>query len=173
MDEQKVVHVLRQIFDQRGIEIVGQQGQFRAAVYDLLDSLNYKDERLIIRNAIESNALTYLTMAKPVTNEVAQKAVEQMRKSGHMTEEDAEFVVKCFITASGGDPGVMVPGGKPQIRAEGGNQQEEMRKQQQLEGGSQGEGSDQEKERKLAVLATAICAGIAVVAAAVWFCIFL
>lgn len=90
-----------------------------------------------------------------------------------MTEEDAEFVVKCFIAASGGDPGVMSPGRKPQIREEeGGNQQDETQKQQEVERGRQGEESEHEKERKLAVLATAICAGIAVVAAAVWLCIF-
>ncbi len=59
MDQQKVVQVLKQIFEQRGVEIVGQQNQFRAAVFDLLDSVKHRDERLILRNAIESGALMF------------------------------------------------------------------------------------------------------------------
>ncbi len=170
MDQQKVVQVLKQIFEQRGVEIVGQQNQFRAAVFDLLDSVKHRDERLILRNAIESGALMFLVTARPITGDTARNVMEQMTRTGHMKEEDAEFVTRCFIIACGEDPAVVMSGKEPHIEEGGGAQQERVHTQWTVEQSSRDETqSKHEDERKLAILAIGICVGIAIFIAVVFF----
>jgi len=105
MDDRKVVQVLKEIFDHCGVEIVGKEGKFRSAVLDLLNEWEDKEERIVLRNAIESGALLPFASDKPITADTAEKVAGQLMKAGHMTEEDAEFVVRCFVAARGGQRG--------------------------------------------------------------------
>lgn len=108
MDSQKVEQVLKQIFEMYGVEIVRKQSSFRAAVFDLLDEQNYRDERIVLRNAIEADAILPLVTVSPVTEDVAARAEEKLRKSAHMTPEDAEFVIRCVVSARGQNPDLVV-----------------------------------------------------------------
>lgn len=130
MNHQKVVQILKQIFDKYGIDIVCKPNNFRSAIFDLLDEWNYKEERLVLRNAIESNALLSLVTANPITNDITATAMEQLKKAGHMTEEDAEFIARCFIAARGGDPNIVTENIKKQQAEAEQKRQEEQRRQE-------------------------------------------
>lgn len=130
MNHQKVVQILKQIFDKYGIDIVCKPNNFRSAIFDLLDEWNYKDERLVLRNAIESNALLSLVTANPITNDITATAMEQLKKAGHMTEEDAEFIARCFIAARGGDSNIVTENIKKQQAEAEQKRQEEQRRQE-------------------------------------------
>ncbi|MDE5696709.1 MAG: hypothetical protein K2I96_04735 [Lachnospiraceae bacterium] len=101
MDSQKVTQVLMQIFDIYGIEIVKRQNNFKAAVLDLLPEQEYKDERIVIRNAIEADAFLPLVTASPVTADTVAMAEQRLRKTAHMADEAAGFAIRCFVAALG------------------------------------------------------------------------
>lgn len=104
MDDQKVTQVLKQIFDIYGVEAAYKQSGFKAAVFDLLPELQYKDERIVLRNAIETDALLPLLTDGPVTADAVAQAEERLKKSAHMADVDAQFVIRCFLAARGQNP---------------------------------------------------------------------
>lgn len=112
MDNRKVEEVLRSIFGMYGTEIVKKQGNFRSAVFDLLSEQDYADERIVLRNAIETDALVPLATADIITAELAENTVQQLQ-SAHMTAADAEFVVQCIVRSRGGNPDVMMESKNP------------------------------------------------------------
>lgn len=121
VNDKRVVEALREIFDRCGAEIVGEPIKFRSALYDLLDKWHFNDERVVLRIAIESNALLPFASTASITGDTAAQVMEQLRKS-HMTEDDAKFVVRCIIAARGG---------KPDTAMEYKRRQEEERKQRE------------------------------------------
>lgn len=100
IDSGRAEKALKEIFDRYGFGIMCEPNKFRAALFDLLDAWNCKDERIVFRNAIESDALRALAGTRAVTGDTAEQVVEQLKRS-HMTEEDAQFVVRCILTARG------------------------------------------------------------------------
>ena len=53
MDHQKVEQTLKKIFDRYGRDIVKDHSRFRSAVMDLLDPVNCKDERIVLKHAMD------------------------------------------------------------------------------------------------------------------------
>lgn len=100
IDSGKAERALKEIFNRYGFGIMCEPNKFRAALFDLLDAWNCRDERIVFRNAIESDALRTLAGTRPVTGDTAEQVVEQLKRC-HMTEEDARFVVRCILAARG------------------------------------------------------------------------
>lgn len=98
VNDKKVVEALREIFEKYGFGIVGEPIKFRSALYDLLDEWHYKDERVVFRIAIESNALLPFASDASITVDMATQMINQLKKN-HMTEKDAQFVVQCILAA--------------------------------------------------------------------------
>lgn len=114
MDNRKVEQVLKEIFDRYGVEITHEHSKFEGAVSDLLDERRYPEERAVLRRASESKALWTLLKAKYITDEGAENAVVCLERENRMTREDAVFVVRCVVSARGGNPDIVKsqkPGG--------------------------------------------------------------
>jgi len=101
MNNQKVEQVLKEIFDHYGTDIVRSNSKFKSAVFDLLNDWEYKEERIVLGYAIDSGILWTLVSADSAMGEVAGKVTNQLREKAHMTEEDAKFVVGCFLAVCG------------------------------------------------------------------------
>ena len=164
MDSQKVIQVLKQIFDMYGGEIARKQSSFKAAVFDLLPGQEYKDERIVLRNAIEADALVPFVTASPITADTVAMAKERLRKTAHMTDEDTEFVIRCFVAALGINLETMTWKAGQDDKEDRRKQEEERRRQEENQR-KQAEMQNQEKdqEKKLAVVAIVICAIIGIV----------
>lgn len=107
MDEQKTVQALKTVFDQWGTNVLRDRRRFESVLMDMLPGSSSSTERLVLRHALESNALTLLLRAPAFTADAAQRAVERLCQESRMVAEDAEFVIRCVIAARGGDPNVL------------------------------------------------------------------
>ena len=103
MDHQKVEQTLKKIFDRYGRDIVKDHSRFRSAVMDLLDPVNCKDERIVLKHAMDCDIFWALLETVPLTENVAEKMVQQMQSDAHMTQEDSQFVVRCIMALRDGD----------------------------------------------------------------------
>lgn len=101
MNSPKVVQVLKDIFSKYGVDIIREQQRFKFAVLDFLSGQEYKEEKIIFRNAIESDALLPFAVPSSVTDETTKAVLLELQQKGHLTEKDARFVVQCMLTACG------------------------------------------------------------------------
>ena len=112
MDHQKVVQVLKDIFERCGTDIVRERRKFEGAINDLLDQQVYRQEYIVLKHAMDSSALWQLTSSAALTGsftiDAVSKAVIQMQTEGRLTAEDAEFVVECVVDACGGDREILI-----------------------------------------------------------------
>lgn len=97
MDSSKTTAALKVIFDRNGPEILKNRSRFEAYLEDLIPSL--REERLVLRHALDSSALWPLMNAQKITGEMIERAVKQLQQESHMREEDARFVVDCTAVA--------------------------------------------------------------------------
>lgn len=107
MNGRKVEQALKEILEAKGQEILQNHSAFQSAVFDLLDDINYPDERLVLKYAMNSNSFWTLLGSAQVTAEGAKRAAEQMQRESRMTKEDAEFVVRCAAAAKGANPNIV------------------------------------------------------------------
>lgn len=101
MDRQKMVQIFKEIFDQYGVEIMREQSRFQSVVLDFLSAKEYKEEKIVFRNAIESGALLPFAVPTSVTDETVKAVLSELQQRGHLTEEDAKFVAQCILAACG------------------------------------------------------------------------
>jgi len=101
LDKQRVEQALKEIIDRCGENAVQNHSAFKSAVFDLLDEINYSDERIVFRHAMDSKAFWILLESSNITEENIKKAADQIQKESHMTKEDTEFVLQCVAGAYG------------------------------------------------------------------------
>ena len=107
MDHQKVEQTLKKIFDRYGRDIVKDHSRFRSAVMDLLDPVNCKDERIVLKHAMDCDAFWILLENASITGVMAWEAARRLQSEAHMTQEDAGFVVSCVAGARCGNPNIL------------------------------------------------------------------
>lgn len=101
MNRQRVEHILKEIFSKYGTEIILEQQRFRSAVFDFLSEQEYREEKIVFRNAVESDALKPFAEPSSVTDETVKEVLSELQQRGHLTEKDARFVVQCTLAACG------------------------------------------------------------------------
>lgn len=117
MDYRKTIQALKTIFEQCGTDALQDRRRFEAYLEDLLPGSACSTERLVLRHALDSSALTLLLRTPAFTEDAARRAVEQLHQESRMSVEDAEYVVRCVIAAQGGNPAVVNrPAPKPEPR---------------------------------------------------------
>lgn len=131
MDEQKTIQALKTIFDQCGTGILQNRRRFEAYLEDLLPGNACATERLVLRHAADSSALTLLLRAPGFTADAARRAVEQLHQESRMSVEDAEFVVRCTVAARGVEPDVVFPQEMERIELEKRRKEESIRRKQE------------------------------------------
>lgn len=101
LNRQRVEQILKEIFSKYGTEIICEQQRFRSAVFDFLSEEEYREEKIVFRNAVDSDALMPFAEPSSVTEETVRAVLSELQKKGHLTEKDARFVVQCTLTACG------------------------------------------------------------------------
>lgn len=101
MNRQRVEQILKEIFSKYGSGIIREQQRFRSAVFDFLSEEEYREEKIVFRNAVDSDALTPFAEPSSVTEDTVRVVLSELQKKGHLTEKDARFVVQCTLTACG------------------------------------------------------------------------
>lgn len=101
MNRQRVEQILKEIFSKYGTGIIREQQRFRSAVYDFLSEEEYRDEKIVFRNAVDSGALMPFAEPSSVTEDTVRVVLSELQQKGHLTEKDARFVVQCTLTACG------------------------------------------------------------------------
>lgn len=101
MNRQRVEQILKEIFSKYGTGIIREQQRFRSAVFDFLSEQEYREEKIVFRNAVDSDALTPFAEPSSVTEDTVRVVLSELQKKGHLTEKDARFVVQCTLTACG------------------------------------------------------------------------
>lgn len=107
MNERKAVETLKIAFSQCGTEIVRDSHRFDAYLMDLLGRKSYRAENMVLRRAVDSDALVPLINASTITKELVDWTIEQLKAKSRLTTEDAVFVTRCTVIARNGSPEVM------------------------------------------------------------------
>lgn len=109
MNERKAVETLKRTFSQCGPEIMQDGRRFDAYLMDLLGRKSYRAENMVLRRAVDSDALVPLVNASTITNKLVEWTIEKLKAKSRLTAEDAVFVTRCIIIARNGNPEVMPP----------------------------------------------------------------
>ena len=117
MDEQKTIRILKEIFGRYGSGILGDNRRFEATLKDLFGKGFRSPECVVLCHALDSDALLFLAQAPTVTKAAAERTAERLKKECRLRSEDAVFVVRCVVTARGGNVDVLPPSARPRTRA--------------------------------------------------------
>ena len=118
MDHQKVERALKEIFDRYGRDIVKDHSRFRSGVMDLLDPVNCKDERIVLKHAMDCDAFWILLETASIKGDMAGETARRLQSETHMAQEAAGFIVSCVVGAHGGNPDILRNGGRRQSAGE-------------------------------------------------------